>query len=93
MHRRRDFGIISRLFTRDPVWRFNEACCKRFGHFGLYSQQYSLTSESVEGYHELLNTSIADLKEHLRSLGKKLDLIHGQNATDSEQGASEVRRI
>ncbi|KFY91374.1 hypothetical protein V498_05511 [Pseudogymnoascus sp. VKM F-4517 (FW-2822)] len=53
----------------------------------------ALSDASLQRSSLTLNTTIAELEERLRTVNKELDLIHGQKVTDSEQGASEVRRI
>ena len=55
------------------------------------SRKSSATAESLEVYNNLLNTAKADLEDRLESIDGKLQLIIGENVTESELDGSEAR--
>ena len=55
------------------------------------SRKSSATTESLEVYNNLLNTAKADLEDRLERIDDKLQLIIGENVTESESDGSEAR--
>lgn len=59
----------------------------------LVSRKSSVTTESLEGYKDLIKTATDDLQAHLESIDEKLEIIFRQTETESNSDATELRLI
>jgi hypothetical protein len=60
----------------------------------LSSRRSAITSESIEGYTELLNSTREDLEDRLERIDEKLDVMLGRSvAGSSQEDTSELKQI